>query len=121
MTDILHRLAVLTGKLSDPLLPCPFCGGNAFCTEHEEECCCVNPVCKISKTPFSVKTWNIRPRETALIALVQEAAGEIARLRGALEEISKQQEYGGYGTGLGYTQGARIAQKALNPQESAPC
>lgn len=104
MTDILTRLAALTVRDANGLLPCPMCGGALYLhkvgNEHTKQrgwdsgC----EKCRIHKRdrvihqnhewllPKVVAAWNVRPREAALIALVQEAGAEIERLRNALHE-----------------------------------
>jgi hypothetical protein len=104
MTDLLSRLAALTQKKENGLLPCPFClengqpliwrKGNEHTKESGCDVGCVE--CGFTKSirviryslewaeERAVAAWNSRPRESALIALVQEAAGEIERVSQAL-------------------------------------
>jgi hypothetical protein len=101
MTDILTKLAALTTKDENGLLRCPNCSGDArICNPLEDDdgvfviCgrCAIHTQHKPHTTrPYqdttkeeamakAVSDWNNRPREAALAALVQEAAGEIERL-----------------------------------------
>lgn len=93
MSDILTRLAALTATDETGLLPCPFCSGRAYCgTPNDDEpdfimCSFCAAVSDKTDTYESVSNlWNTRPREAVLIALVEEAAAEIERLRFALED-----------------------------------
>jgi hypothetical protein len=94
MTDILTRLADFS-KLSHELVPCPICGHHeAFAQTSGKgmwiiQCGnldCVVRVAGASKDKVQ-RRWNTRPRESALIALVQEAAAEIEHLRLALRAV----------------------------------
>ena len=89
MTDILTRLAALTQKDENGLLQCPICNGPAKTwvdgrTYHRRwraGCPAIGcPAVKAGKEAEAIAKWNTRPREAALIALVQEAAAEIERL-----------------------------------------
>jgi hypothetical protein len=90
MTDILTKLAALTAIDKNGLLPCAICG-------HPNEVDGIKPsiesnrrrvVCThcgmttiwCDSAGHAIQTANNRPREAALIALVQEAAAEIERL-----------------------------------------
>jgi hypothetical protein len=127
MTDILTRLAALTAKDdASPVPACPFCGSfdgskrhdDGRCWWHCDNCGATGPALSRyaeDDEPY----WESRPREAALIALVQEEAGEIERYCTALAKISEHQEYGGYGSRLGFSHCAKLAQKALNPTEAA--
>jgi hypothetical protein len=108
MTDILTRLAALTLKNDAGLLPCPFCQekgqpliwrkGNENTKDRGCDVGCAE--CGFTKSirvirysmewaeERAVAAWNARPREAALIALVQEAAAEIERLRTALSQAT---------------------------------
>jgi hypothetical protein len=93
MTDILQRLAELTQMHGNGLLPCVHCLVSA-CSAYENDygrwlvgcgsCGSHTGICKTKED--AIKLHNTRPREEALIALVQEAAGEIERMRIALHE-----------------------------------
>jgi hypothetical protein len=91
MVDILTRLAALTEKDRSGLLPCAVCG-------HPNEVDGIKPTiesnrrrvvcthCGITTTwcdsaADAIARANDRPRESALLALVQEAAAEIERLK----------------------------------------
>jgi hypothetical protein len=92
MTDILTRLAALSP--SNELLPCPWCNGEAtldrqfnarsgtnyriICTSKK---CSVRPETAYISQAQAISSWNNRPREATLVALVQEAVGEIERFR----------------------------------------
>jgi hypothetical protein len=87
MTDIFTRLAALITKDKKGLLPC-YCG-HAASLQYVEDYSCYSVICSREnhhetrwyETPEeAIDEWNSRPREAALIALVQEAAGEIERL-----------------------------------------
>ncbi len=99
MTDLATRLNAFRRTDNNGLLACPFCGGQASCQSlgeyHDDEqnaredfvvgC----DACHAVFPPFSDKTlaadaWNSRAE--ALIALVQEAAGEIERLKKLVAE-----------------------------------
>lgn len=92
MTDILTRLAAITEKdKSSPVPSCPFCNSlngserhdDGRCWWHCDACGATGPA--LSRySEEDEPCWESRPREAALIALVQEAAGEIARLREGL-------------------------------------
>jgi hypothetical protein len=88
MTDILTRLAALTQKDGNVLMPCPFCKSPPMKVgPFERHCCCRNDACIIRSITCPINEWNTRPREAALIALVQEAAQEIQRLKLREEEL----------------------------------
>jgi hypothetical protein len=109
MTDILTRLAGLTLSDDSRLLPCLRCGNSELFTETNhgsgkgggsvKRCSIVCDGCRNRDGVFggtgstrahAVAAWNASARMAALIALVQEAAGEIARLRVlALGEIGR--------------------------------
>jgi hypothetical protein len=132
MTDILTKLAALTSKDENALLPCPVC--DAPCdtlTAHgfgnySVQCfnCGLNTGQKSGKNA-AITAWNARPREAALIALVQEAAAEIEWLRAALQAYAEA-DYDGTGFWDGISlpgilaDKGKTAKQALNPQESAP-
>jgi hypothetical protein len=89
MTDILTRLAALTQMGDDNPSPCPFCATapckdpqNTYMTNKKKVWCmyCDAEGPEHDTEQGAVALWNTRPREAALIALVQEAAEEIARL-----------------------------------------
>jgi hypothetical protein len=88
MTDILTKLAALTQKDADLLKwPCPFCGSICGSAKHDDgrfwwQCdgCHATGPLESRYSGDDDPEWNSRPRESALIALVQEAAGEIERL-----------------------------------------
>jgi hypothetical protein len=156
MTDILQRLAALTGK-NQYGLPCPFCGDNGqpvlwrIGNEHtKERGCDVGCMeCGFKKHVRVIRysydwaeerakeAWNNRPRETSLIALAKEAAGEIGRLREALAFYADKNTYRcptietSDGQGMNYVKATNIepiardmfggrAREALNPQRAAP-
>lgn len=55
----------MTTQKSDmpELLPCPFCGGRAFCdtgNSDYENVCCVNDLCDLNSIFMSPKKWNTR-------------------------------------------------------------
>lgn len=114
MTDILTKLAALT-QLLHGLQPCPRCGAaRDTLTAHgfgnySVQCFdCGLQTRQQRGQEAAVNAWNIRPREAALIALVQEAVVEIERLEVALGKIASQH----------YEHHSQaIAAKALNPQE----
>jgi hypothetical protein len=98
MTDILTRLAALTAKPASGILPCPTCDGVAKTwvdgrTHHRRwRAGCPAIGCAVVKGGTEAQAtarWNTRPREQALITLVQEAAGEIERLKEAFVYIEK--------------------------------
>jgi len=107
MTHTLTKLAALTAKDKQGLLPC-YCGHPAF-LQHVEDYSCYSVICSREKhhdtqwydTPEeAIYEWNTRPREAALIALVQEAAEdiqslhrEIVRYRTALNKIAHPNDY----------------------------
>jgi hypothetical protein len=156
MTDILTRLAALTRKDVNKLLPCPFCGKAAEVEEYEgaghyvycgnaedrtETGCPFQPEAKkfYDTKEEAIAAWNSRPREATLIALVQEAAAEIERLRGLVSVIRMKAEWRFQGSDFvaeddpayaKVSQGAQaatrylreilaIANKAFNPQEAS--
>jgi hypothetical protein len=94
MTDLLTRLAELTRKDDNGLLPCNHCQISQ-CSAYENDygrwlvgcgaCGSHTGTCKTKED--AVQLHNGRPREAALIALVQEAAGEIERLRKAAQNL----------------------------------
>src|ERR1700733_13549016 len=90
-TDILTKLAALTQSSSNDLRPCPFCGNPGeieFWEENEGSTNGYYPQCSYCCAEIeglytmdgAISAWNARPREAALIALVQDAAGEIEHL-----------------------------------------
>jgi hypothetical protein len=89
MTDILTRLAVLTQKDEEVLKkPWPFCTSICGSARHDDgrfwwqcDSCSATGPAESCYSEDGDPEWNARPRETALIALVQEAAGEVERLR----------------------------------------
>jgi hypothetical protein len=93
MTDILTRLAAITAHIAGELLPCSHCQ-RSQCSVYQNDygrwlvgcgsCGSHTGTCKTKED--AVKLHNNRPHESALIALVQEAAGEIERLRNSLHE-----------------------------------
>jgi DNA-directed RNA polymerase subunit RPC12/RpoP len=149
MTDILARLAALTAKDRNGLLQCAICG-------HPNEVDGVKPTIESNRrrvvcthcgmttiwcdsASHAIETANTRPREAALIALVQEAAGEIGRLRDFVGFIRMKAEWRFQGSDYvaeedpSYTKVSETAQaataylreilaianRALNPQEPA--
>jgi len=91
MTDILSKLAALTTKDKNGLLPCAVCG-------HPNEVDGIKPTIESNRrrvvcthcglttiwcdsADHAIETANTRPRESALIALVQEAPKQIEVLQ----------------------------------------
>ena len=142
MTDILTRLAGIEATDENGLLPCPHCGdngqpliwrvGNEATKERGCDVGCAE--CGFTKRirviqyslewaeERAIATWNARTREAALIALVQEAASEIERLRFALQRYADA-DYQGTGFWDGISQPGILldmgctAAQALKPQE----
>jgi len=94
MTDILTKLAALTRKDTCQLLPCPSCSAKCdTLSAHgfgNYSVKCFN--CELQTQQHqgqdaAIAAWNTRLLEKALIALVQEAAGEIERLQAALRAV----------------------------------
>jgi len=93
MTDLLTKLAALTQPDKHGLLPCPICGGKAapdykatFGYAFIFKCLLGHVTVTANSEDRSKQFWNNRPREAALIALVQEAAAEIERYREVLSK-----------------------------------
>lgn len=100
MSDILQRLTALLKEGESPVPPCPFCGSlngserhdDGRCWWHCDSCGATGPA--LSRySEDDEPCWESRPRETALTALVQEAAGEIERLRGLVSVIRMKAEW----------------------------
>jgi hypothetical protein len=95
MTDILTRLAGLTSKDENGLLPRQ-CGGSAKIKESYDNAHLLNMRCKkcglliTARRDEAAAKWNHRPREAALIALVQEAVGEVERLEEKLDRFESE-------------------------------
>jgi hypothetical protein len=92
MTDISTRLAALTKTDENALLPCQ-CGNKISLSHYRDSSILAR--CAACGWQYSdidlpleefLRLVNKRPREAALIALVQEAGAEIERLRNALHE-----------------------------------
>lgn len=91
MIDIITRLSALTAKDdASPIPACPFCGSFQGSSKHDDgrhwwhcdNCAATGPLTSRYSDPENGDAvWETRPREAALIALVQEAASEIERLR----------------------------------------
>ena len=98
MTDILTRLAALTANdESSPVPACPFCGSLHGSMRHDDgrhwwhcDACDATGPALSRYSEDDEPCWESRPHEAALIALVQEAAGEIERLRQT--QLSSQTE-----------------------------
>lgn len=137
MTDIPTKLAALTQKGENGLLPCPMCGdagqplvwrkGNEHTKDRGCDVGCAE--CGFTKSirviryslewaeERAVAAWNSRPHEAALIALVQEAASEIERLRGYLRQTRRATSHMEM---MAITDEAfGIYPPTLNPQEDA--
>jgi hypothetical protein len=120
MSDILTGLAELTTKDPEGLLPC-YCGAPGHLQDVKDyrvysvKCSRENHhETGWYETPEeAIHEWNSRPRESALIALVQEAAGEIERLRETLGQIASSHH-------VGNAWAQDKAAQALNRQEIAP-
>lgn len=123
MTDIPTRLAALTAMDKNGLLACP-CGGHGVLVrqpsrasrEYQVRLRCSK--CRIQTAnrfdqAECASIWNARA--SALIALAQEAVGEIERLRAVLTSIEQMAEATSSADCL-----AEAAREALNPQEAAP-
>ncbi len=101
MTDILTKLAALTAKdTASPVPACPFCGSLDGSTGHDDgrfwwhcDCCGATGPALTRYSDEDEPCWESRPREQALIALVQEAAQEIERLRGLIGLIRMKTEW----------------------------
>jgi hypothetical protein len=118
MSDILSRLAALTAKDSNGLLPCPLCGKPAKASRGTHQNAqlwsgCPSKLCLAGQDECTPGVWNARPREAALIALVQEAAGEIERMRKAM--ASKDNVISAFADI--HPDADVIAERALNPQK----
>jgi hypothetical protein len=108
MTDILQRLAALTQK--DPSRIGQI--DDEFCTAYSHATMSDAPAAaEDMHSAFSALLRLHRHREQALIALVQEAAREIERLRGTLSQIASSHHVGN-----AWAQGK--AAHALNPTEA---
>jgi hypothetical protein len=108
MTDILTRLAALTRTDTSMLAPCTSCGAECDTLSahgfgnYSVRCFgCGLQTQQQQGNAAAIAAWNTRPREAALIVLVQEAAGEIERLhseivnyRTALNRIAHPLQYG---------------------------
>jgi hypothetical protein len=97
MTDILPRLAALTQKDENGLLPCAVCGhpnevdGIKLTIESNRRrvvCThCGMTTIWCDSAEHAIGAANNRPREAALVALVQEAAAENALLTALLDKF----------------------------------
>jgi len=89
MSNILTRLAAFTAKdEASPVPACPFCGSFDGSKRHDDgrfwwhcDACGATGPALSRYSEEDEACWESRPREAALIALVQEAAGEIERFR----------------------------------------
>jgi len=128
MTDILTKLAALADR-NPTRLRCPCCDDHIAyeivrdgVTMLECRRCGLN-ICGVNLDDC-LRIWNRRPREAALIALVQEATGEIERLRAALA-FYEDADYRGTGFWDGISSpgilldNGNTARAALNPQEAS--
>jgi hypothetical protein len=79
--------------MTDNLLPCPFCGGDARNDAHADDCyfilhkAMVNaPNADLSMVPDVLKAWN---RRTALLVNEQNLREELAALRASLSNTER--------------------------------
>jgi hypothetical protein len=88
MTDILARLAALTERVTRSAVPpCPFCDSLNGSTRDDDgrfwrdcDACGATGPALARYSEEDEPSWESRPREQALIALVREAAEKIERL-----------------------------------------
>src|SRR3984957_5436977 len=137
MTDLLQRLVALTAKDESGLPTCAFTGKRLHVStsggKWSAHCTTINCPCKQISffTKKNLTSWLTRcPREAALIALVQEWAGEIERLRVALKYYASEDNYNDdcapilpvfvEGVDCEAFDVGRTARRALNQQEDVP-
>jgi hypothetical protein len=132
MTEILSRLVTFRQKDENGLLPCQ-CGGRSLKFVISSQpisqwyVCC--RTCEVHLHGYrseaeTISIWNNRLRESALIALVQGAAGEIERLRKILLKLASEEPLDTlyakdkFFSGAELIERRRFAEQALNPQEA---
>lgn len=81
LVDIQRTTIPMEEEMTDELLPCPFCGGDAHRIEYDtpdpDDVICKNDDCRLSGIVFSIAEWNTRTPKLDWEALREEVARAI--------------------------------------------